>query len=287
MPTDDESMVEMLRFRPKLRTDTSNLISSLESYPDDPTIPDILNDVKISTCSNNEFFGLSPAETAPIRDKDEIRAGDILVLHRRKTGPFTGGSTPLGRLRLALHRTAVSLNILDPPRGHSFLWVTDFPLFQPTPADEPGQGGLAGLCSTHHPFTAPKAAADVDALAADPAAAVGAHYDLVVDGVELGGGSRRIHRAEVQEYVLRRVLDMPDARVAQFAHLLGALGAGCPPHAGLALGFDRLVAVMLGRESIRDVVAFPKTGRGEDPLVKSPSVVTPAQLKAYHLELVR
>jgi aspartyl-tRNA synthetase len=80
---------------------------------------------------------------------------------------------------------------------------------------------------------------------------------------------------------------MPEARVAQFAHLLGALRSGCPPHAGIALGFDRLVAVMLGLESIRDVVAFPKSGRGEDLLVGSPSRMTPAQLQTYHLELAK
>jgi aspartyl-tRNA synthetase len=193
----------------------------------------------------------------------------------------------MGRLRLALHKTAVTLSLAHRPQGFSFLWVTDFPLFQPSTADEPGQGGSAGLSSTHHPFTAPKAARDVDALRTDPAAAVGAHYDLVVNGVELGGGSRRIHHADVQEYVFDKVLGMPGDKVRQFEHLLGVLRSGCPPHAGIALGFDRLIAVMMGLDSIRDVVAFPKNGRGEDPLVKSPSEMTPAQLQTYHLHIAK
>jgi len=193
----------------------------------------------------------------------------------------------MGRLRLALHRTALALDLVDPPQGFTFLWVTDFPLFQPACADEPGQGGSAGLSSTHHPFTAPRAARDVDALQRDPPAAVGAHYDLVVNGVELGGGSRRIHRADVQEFVFRNVLGMPEDKVRQFDHLLDVLRSGCPPHAGIALGFDRLIAVMLGLDSIRDVVAFPKTGRGEDLLVKSPSKMTPTQLQTYHLDIVK
>jgi aspartyl-tRNA synthetase len=287
LPTNDESTVEILKFRPKPGGNVSELMPKLHAYPDDPSLPEVLRSVNLTTCTANDLFGLSPAETAVLRSRADIQPGDIVVLHSRKNAPFTGGSTPLGRLRLALHRTALSLDLADSPKGFAFLWVTDFPLFQPACADEPGQGGFAGLSSTHHPFTAPKTAADVDALQRDPAAAVGAHYDLVVNGVELGGGSRRIHRADVQELVFRDVLDMPEARVAQFAHLLGALRSGCPPHAGIALGFDRLVAVMLGLESIRDVVAFPKSGRGEDLLVGSPSRMTPAQLQTYHLELAK
>ena len=259
----------------------------LNAYPDDPSLAEVLGNVKISTCTDKDLFGLSAAETEDLRSKADIQPGDIVVLNNRKNAAFAGGSTPMGRLRLALHRTALSLGLADPPQGFNFLWVTDFPLFQATSPGEPGQGGFAGLSATHHPFTAPKSAADVDALRRDPAAAVGAHYDLVVNGIELGGGSRRIHRADVQEFVFREVLDMPEAKVAQFGHLLDVLRSGCPPHAGIALGFDRLVAVMLGLESIRDVVAFPKTGRGEDLLVKSPSKITPAQLQTYHLEIAK
>jgi len=125
----------------------------------------------------------------------------------------------------------------------------------------------------------------VDLLLTDPAAVKAEHYDLVVNGVELGGGSRRIHSAAMQQFVLREVLKMSEERLKDFDHLIEVLRAGCPPHAGMALGFDRLIAVMLGKESVRDVIAFPKSGRGEDLLVKSPTRMTEDQLKTYHLKL--
>ncbi|OJK03894.1 hypothetical protein ASPACDRAFT_1852815 [Aspergillus aculeatus ATCC 16872] len=218
-----------------------------------------------------------------------IEHGDLLVIQARPQNSLTGGSTALGTLRRALHAAAVATGFKPAIPGFEFMWVVDFPLFTPAEAgdsaEEPGQGGAAGFSATHHPFTAPKTAADVDLLlSADPTQATADHYDLVVNGVELGGGSRRIHDAAVQEFVFREVLRMPDHRVADFAHLLGALRAGCPPHAGFALGFDRLVAVMLGRDSVRDVIAFPKMGRsGEDPMVKAPSPISEEAAKIYHL----
>ena len=231
-------------------------------------------------------FGFEAAER--ILELYEPEDGDLLLVQARPDSPFTGGSTALGRLGLELHQLAVSCGLAVPPTGTRPLWVTDFPLFSPAGAgggSELGQGSAAGLVSTHHPFTAPKTPTDVALLATEPARAVGDHYDLVLNGVELGGGSRRIHHAGAQAYVLREVLRMPEARVAEFAHLLAVLRDGCPPHAGFALGFDRLVAVMLGKESIRDVIAFPKSGRGEDPLVKSPGPMTEEALRIYHLKL--
>ncbi|KAA8649004.1 aspartate--tRNA ligase MSD1 [Aspergillus tanneri] len=212
--------------------------------------------------------------------------GDLIILQARKQAPFAGGSTPIGDLRRALHSAAVASGFKPAPTGFDFLWIVDFPLFSPSSDSEPGQGGAAGISSTHHPFTAPKNAADVDLLLTDPTKVVADHYDLVVNGVELGGGSRRIHDAAVQEFILRDILQMRSERLADFAHLLEALRAGCPPHAGLALGFDRLVAVMLGKESVRDVIAFPKIGKsGEDPMVKAPSAITEEALSTYHLHL--
>lgn len=191
----------------------------------------------------------------------------------------------MGNLRLALHKAAVKHGYIDAPTGFAFTWINDFPLFSPSNDAEPGQGGAAGLSATHHPFTSPKTAEDVDLLLTDPLKVRADHYDLVVNGVELGGGSRRIHSAEMQELVMREVLQMSDERMKDFAHLIEVLRAGCPPHAGLALGFDRLVAVMMGKESVRDVIAFPKSGRGEDMLVKSPTKMTEGQLETYHLKL--
>ncbi|KAJ9643904.1 aspartate--tRNA ligase msd1 [Coniosporium apollinis] len=228
-------------------------------------------------------FGFEAAEQ--LEELLELEDGDLVVLQARKNAPFSGGSTPLGNLRLALHRAAVAGGYIPAPKGFEFLWITDFPLFSPSNDTDPGQGGAAGLSSTHHPFTAPKTAEDVDLLATDPASVRAEHYDIVVNGVELGGGSRRIHNARVQEYILRDVLKMSDERLEDFRHLLGVLRAGCPPHAGIALGFDRLIAVMLGRDSVRDVIAFPKSGKGEDLLVKSPTVLTEEQLETYHLRL--
>ncbi|KAL5359144.1 tRNA synthetases class II-domain-containing protein [Aspergillus floccosus] len=216
----------------------------------------------------------------------DLDHGDLIVLQARKQGPFAGGSTPIGDLRRALHSAAVSSGFKPAPTGFDFLWIVDFPLFSPSNDAEPGQGGAAGISSTHHPFTAPKTAADVDLLLSDPTQVVADHYDLVVNGVELGGGSRRIHDAAVQELIMRDVLKMPAERLADFSHLLDALRAGCPPHAGLALGFDRLVALMLGKESVRDVIAFPKIGKGgEDQMVKAPSPMTKEALETYHLRL--
>ncbi|KAF2815088.1 putative aspartyl-tRNA synthetase [Mytilinidion resinicola] len=228
-------------------------------------------------------FGFEGAEQ--VEEMLDLEQGDLVVIQARKNAPFSGGSTPLGNLRLALHKAARNLGMIEQPRDFKFLWITNFPLFSPSNDTDPGQGGAAGLSATHHPFTAPKTPEDVDLLLTDPPAVIAEHYDIVVNGVELGGGSRRIHDAKVQEYVLRDILKMSEERLQDFKHLIHVLNAGCPPHAGIALGFDRLIAVMMGKESVRDVIAFPKSGKGEDMLVKSPNAVTKEQLDTYHLQL--
>ena len=215
----------------------------------------------------------------------ELEDGDLIVLQARKNEPFHGGSTPLGNFRVALHKAAVARGFLDAPKGFQPLWVTDFPLFSPISTTEPGQGGAAGLASTHHPFTSPKSSEDVDLLLIDPRRVIGDHYDLVVNGVELGGGSRRIHNSEMQRFIMEKVLRMSDEKINEFSHLLEVLRAGCPPHAGIALGFDRLIAVMVGKDSVRDVIAFPKSSKGEDLLVKSPSMMSQDILETYHLQI--
>lgn len=230
-----------------------------------------------------QALGFEAAER--IEDMYGIEDGDLIVLQARQNRPFSGGSTSLGRLRLALHAAGVKQGYLRPSTGFAPLWVTDFPLFSPTTQDEPGQGGNAGLAATHHPFTSPKTRADVDVLLVDPSSVIGDHYDLVINGIELGGGSRRIHSAEMQEFVMRDILKMSAERLAEFSHLLDVLRAGCPPHAGIALGFDRLIALMLGRSSMREVIAFPKTGKGEDALVKSPGMISDKTLERYALQL--
>ncbi|KAF2031274.1 aspartyl-tRNA synthetase [Setomelanomma holmii] len=213
--------------------------------------------------------------------------GDLLVLQARPNVPLSGGSTVLGNLRLALYKAAIAQGLIEPPdtMDWRFVWITDFPLFTPNNDTDPGQGGTAGFSSTHHPFTAPKSPKDVDLLLKDPSLAKAAHYDIVLNGIELGGGSRRIHNAAVQEFVFRDVLKMKPERIEDFRHLLDVLNSGCPPHAGIALGWDRLMAVMRGKESVRDVIAFPKSGRGEDGLVGSPNRVIQEQWGTYHLEI--
>jgi aspartyl-tRNA synthetase len=228
-------------------------------------------------------FGFEAADA--LEEILELQDGDLVIIQARNDVPFSGGSTPIGNLRLAIQKYAVKQGLIEPPQGFNFVWITDFPLFSPSSETEPGQGGSAGISSTHHPFTAPKTAEDVDLLLTDPLSAKADHYDLVVNGVELGGGSRRIHNTKMQEFVMREVLKMSDERMRDFAHLLEVLRAGCPPHAGIALGFDRLIAVMLGKDSVRDVIAFPKSGSGEDPLVKSPTKMTDEQMETYHLQL--
>ncbi|KAH9826793.1 tRNA synthetases class II (D, K and N) [Teratosphaeria destructans] len=230
-----------------------------------------------------QVFGFEAAEQ--VEEMLDLEDGDLVILQARKNQPFSTGSTPIGNLRLVLHKAAVKQGYLAQPKGFAFCWITDFPLFSPTNESDPGQGGAAGIASTHHPFTAPKTAADVDRLITDPLAVKADHYDLVVNGVELGGGSRRIHNAAMQSLIFRDILKMSEERLKDFEHLIEVLRAGCPPHAGMALGFDRLVAVMLGRESVRDVICFPKTGKGEDLLVKSPSRMTESQLETYRLSL--
>ena len=222
----------------------------------------------------------------------DLDDGHIIIIQARENAPLRGGSTPLGDMRNALYRALASSHYLEPHGWKDFkpVWITDFPLFSPSSSSEPGQGGNAGLASTHHPFTSPKTAEDVDMLLVDPSQAIGDHYDLVINGEEIGGGSRRIHHAEMQEFVMRDILKMDDERIADFSHLLEALRSGCPPHAGIALGFDRLVAMIHAsrtkkKTTLRDVIAFPKSGKGDDLMVKSPGPLTEDVLETYHLKL--
>ncbi|KAL8741698.1 MAG: hypothetical protein Q9190_005725 [Brigantiaea leucoxantha] len=230
-----------------------------------------------------QALGFEAAEY--IEDAVSAEDGDLIVLQARQNTRFAGGSTAIGDLRLALHAAAVREGLIAPPTGFEPLWITDFPLFSPASKNESSQGGNAGLESTHHPFTSPKTPDDIDLLLAEPQRVIGDHYDLVINGVELGGGSRRIHNAEMQQFVMRDILQMSPERLSSFSHLFEVLRAGCPPHAGIALGLDRLVALMLGKDSVRDVIAFPKSGKGEDPMVKSPSLLNKETLEVYHLQL--
>ncbi|PNS14216.1 aspartate-tRNA ligase [Sphaceloma murrayae] len=235
-------------------------------------------------------FGFEAAEH--LETTLSLEEGDLVVLQARPNAPFSGGSTPIGNLRLALHRHAVSQSLVPKPSGWNFLWITSFPLFTAEPSPDNNNNSSSTtttttqLSSTHHPFTAPLSASDTRLLLTNPLDAKAAHYDLVLNGVELGGGSRRIHTSALQRLVLADVLGLTPQRMSDFEHLLGVLRAGCPPHAGMALGLDRLVMLMLGRESVRDVMAFPKGGGGRDGLVKSPGKVEGDTWARYGLRVV-
>ena len=162
-------------------------------------------------------------------------------------------------------------------KGWQPLWVLDFPMFE-------WDGDEKRWTAMHHPFTAPKDGHE-DLLSSDPARALSKGYDMVLNGWELGGGSVRIHRAEVQAKVFKALGISEDEARAKFGFLLDNLQYGAPPHGGIAFGLDRLVAMMAGVDSIRDVIAFPKTQRVQDLLVRAPSPVDEKQLRELGLRL--
>ena len=161
--------------------------------------------------------------------------------------------------------------------GWQPLWVLDFPMFE---YDEDEKRWVA----LHHPFTSPKDGHE-DLLESDPGACIAKAYDLVLNGWEMGGGSVRIHRDDVQSKVFRALAIGPEEAEAKFGFLLSSLRYGAPPHGGLAFGLDRMVTLMTGAESIRDVIAFPKTQRAQDLLTQAPSPVDEKQLRELHIRL--
>jgi aspartyl-tRNA synthetase len=209
---------------------------------------------------------LTPGELAGVTGRLAAQPGDVLLIVADQQ-PSTVGQA-LGALRLELARRFD----LVPEGRHDILWVTEFPMFEWHPDDQRWD-------ALHHPFTAPTG--DL----ADPAALTSRAYDLVLDGGEIGGGSIRINRLDVQRRVLELIgIDAEEAQ-ARFGFLLDALRYGAPPHGGIAMGIDRIVASLAGRESIREVIAFPKAASGADPLTGAPAPVGPAQLRELGLRL--
>jgi aspartyl-tRNA synthetase len=202
---------------------------------------------------------LSEAELRRLTDAFGAEAGDLILLLAGD-----GITLPLGELRRTI---AAQENLAKD--GWNFVWVTDFPLFE---LDEAGE-----LSSSHHPFTSPHAE-QLDALETDPLSVVSNAYDLVLNGIELGSGSIRIHDRTLQERVFRLLRISPEEAELRFGFFLRALEYGAPPHGGFALGIDRLVMLMADEKSLRDVIAFPKTTTGFCPLTEAPMPVSKEQL---------
>ena len=221
-----------------------------------------------------KFF--SDAEKTALTTKLKIEEGDLILF---AADQWLNACEILGKIRLYcadVLKTQGKL-VID-PKQFNFLWVIEFPLL----GFDREQNRWY---SSHHPFTAP-VAEDIALLKTDPKKVRGQHYDIVVNGVELGGGSIRIHQPDVQKTIFEELLAIPPEETKlRFGYMLDAFKYGAPPHGGIALGFDRLIAILCGTSSIRDVIAFPKTAKGTCLMTDSPSQVSPKQLRDLYLEV--
>ena len=215
-----------------------------------------------------KFF--SDEEMAALRERVDVQPGDLVMF---AAGPRLQSCEILGGMRCHM------ADALDVPReGHDFLWVVDFPLFH---WDEDRKA----YASEHQPFTQPMEE-DIDKLDTDPLACGSHTYDFVMDGFEAGGGGMRIHDAQLQEKILEKLGFTPERARAQFGFLMDALEFGAPPMGGFALGLDRVCMLLAGADSIREVMAFPKTSSGSDMMSDAPSEVSVKQLKEVSLRLL-
>lgn len=216
-----------------------------------------------------KFF--SEQELNELREKMEVEAGDLILF---AAGEWQLSCEILGRIRLAC------ADLLDLPGDTdelNFLWVTDFPLLAFDPEENRWN-------AVHHPFTRPHPD-DVRKLEAGDYQDIRAMaYDVVLNGYELGGGSIRIHEAELQQKMFTALGINPDQAKNEFGHILEAFSFGAPPHGGIALGLDRLVMLIAGESSIREVIAFPKNNRGQDVMSNSPAQATPNQLRDVYIQ---
>jgi aspartyl-tRNA synthetase len=217
---------------------------------------------------------LTDAERAGLADAVGAKPGDCIFFAAGEQGP---SRALLGAARVEIgHRTG----LIDPD-DWAFVWVVDAPLFEPS-ADAKASGdvalGYSAWTAVHHAFTSPKPEF-MDTFDTDPGEALAYAYDIVCNGNEIGGGSIRIHRRDVQERVFK-VMGIGEAEAQEkFGFLLEGFKYGAPPHGGIAFGWDRVVALLAGVDSIREVIAFPKTGGGYDPLTAAPAPITPEQRK--------
>jgi aspartyl-tRNA synthetase len=228
-----------------------------------------------------------PEAAARIRQKSGADADDLIVLVAgdSKPGghPSEGGVKPevkqhdvavytsAGLLRVALAQKYAAKHGAFVRGDFRFLWVTDFPMFE---WDEEGKRWAAA----HHPFTSPHER-DMDKLESDPGAVRALAYDVVLNGTELGSGSIRIHRQDIQKKIFHALGMTEEEARSRFGFFLEALQYGTPPHGGIALGLDRIVMILAGADSLREVIPFPKTARAVDLMVDAPTPVSEAQLR--------
>jgi aspartyl-tRNA synthetase len=213
---------------------------------------------------------LTSSERDLINQRVEATPGDVILFG---ADSFKVVNDVLGNLR---NHLAAKLGEI-PVNEHKFLWVTEFPMFEYD--EEAGR-----YQAMHHPFTSPWEE-DLDLLESNPGKVRARAYDLVLNGSEIGGGSMRIYRSDVQERVFSALGINPEEAHEKFGFLLEALRYGAPPHGGIAFGVDRIIAILTGAESIREVIAFPKTQRATCPLTGAPAPVAPEQLKELGIKV--
>ena len=219
------------------------------------------------TLSGPVAKNLSEKESSGIAKAVGANNGDAIFF---AAGATVSSQSLLGAVRLEIGQRC---NLID-ETAWKFVWIVDAPMFEPVDAENPA----AGWTAVHHPFTGPKPEY-ADTFDTNPQEALAYAYDIVLNGNEIGGGSIRIHQRDVQQRVFKTIGLSQSEAESKFGFLLEAFNYGPPPHGGIALGLDRLCALLAGAQSIREVIAFPKTASGGDPLTGAPTPITPAQRK--------